>query len=241
MTKKTHTPGRYETVRVKTARKRSNSSVRWLNRQLNDPYVQDAKRMGYRSRACFKLIELDDRFKFLKPGTKVVDLGAAPGGWTQVVAERIRPLKNKKSAIVGIDLLEIEDIPGATLLQGDFLEEEHVEAVREALGGAADVVLSDMAAVTTGHSNTDHLRIMALAEAALMFAEEVLSQGGTFIAKVFEGGSDQQLLMALKKAFKTVKHVKPAASRKESSEMYVVATGFRGENMYSSKVGSDEA
>lgn len=241
MTKKTHTPGRYETVRVKTARKRSNSSARWLNRQLNDPYVQDAKRLGYRSRACFKLIELDDRFKFLKPGAKVVDLGAAPGGWTQVVAERIKPLKNKNSVIVGIDLLEIEEIPGATLLQGDFLEDEGVEAVRDALGGPADVVLSDMAAVTTGHSNTDHLRIMALAEAALMFAEEVLTQGGVFIAKVFEGGSDQQLLTALKKAFKTVKHVKPAASRKESAEMYVVAMGFRGNNMYSSEEESDEA
>lgn len=233
MTKKTHTPGRYQTVRVKTARRRSNSSARWLNRQLNDPYVQDAKRLGYRSRACFKLIELDDRFQFLKPGTKVVDLGAAPGGWTQVVVERIKPGKNKDSAIVGIDLLEIEDIPGATLLQGDFLEEENVEAVRQALNGSADVVLSDMAAVTTGHANTDHLRIMGLAEAALYFAEEVLTPGGTFIAKVFEGGSHQELLTSLKKSFKTIKHVKPAASRKESSEMYVVAMGFRGKNSFS--------
>lgn len=231
MKKKTHVPGRYETIQVKTARKRSNSSARWLQRQLNDPYVQDAKRLGYRSRACFKLMELDDKFHFLTPHTRVVDLGAAPGGWSQVALERINI--NARGIIVGIDLLEIEPLSGITFFQGDFLEEENVNKVREALGGGADVVMSDMAAPTTGHASTDHLRIMGLADAALDFAEEVLSPKGTFLAKVFEGGSHNELLTRLKLLFKTVKHVKPASSRKESSEMYVVALDFRGKNTYS--------
>lgn len=230
MTKKTHTPGRYEAVQVKTAKRRTSASTRWLKRQLNDPYVQDARRMGYRSRACFKLMELDDKFHFLKKNSRVVDLGAAPGGWSQVALERVNI--NEQGVIVAIDLLEMDPISGVSFFQGDFLLEENVIKVRDALGGGADVVMSDMAAATTGHALTDHLRIMNLADAALDFAEEVLVPGGTFLAKVFEGGSHQDLLMRLKTLFKTIKHVKPASSRKESSEMYVVALDFRGQNAY---------
>lgn len=221
--------GRDPKVRVKTARRRSSSSTRWLERQLNDPYVAEAKRRGYRSRAAFKLLQLDDRFGFLRPGARVVDLGAAPGGWTQVAIERIAPPgAGQAGRVVAIDILEMAPVSGVTVLQGDFLAEDAPERIREALGGRADVVLSDMAAPTTGHARTDHLRIMALAEAAYQFAAEVLAEGGTFVAKVFQGGAERELLTALKRDFAEVRHVKPAASRAESAEVYVVALGFRG-------------
>lgn len=213
--------------RVKTARRRTTSSTRWLQRQLNDPYVHEARKQGYRSRAAFKLKELDDRFHFLKLGQKVVDLGAAPGGWTQVAVERIKP-GTKGGAVVGMDILEWDPVPGAITLQGDFLAEDSPDRLKEALGGPADVVLSDMAAPTTGHPPTDHLRIIALVEVALDFALEILAPGGTFVAKVFQGGTEKTLLDMLKKNFTTVKHAKPPASRAESAETYVVATGFKG-------------
>jgi 23S rRNA (uridine2552-2'-O)-methyltransferase len=216
--------------RVKTAAKRKPSSTRWLQRQLNDPYVHEARRQGYRSRAAFKLRELDDRFHLLRPGLKVVDLGAAPGGWTQVAVERVRPDGSKNGAVVGIDILEWDAIPGATVLTGDFLAEDSPDRLRAALGGQADIVLSDMAAPTTGHASTDHLRIIALVEAALDFAMTVLAPGGTFVAKVFQGGTEKTLLDRMKRSFATVRHAKPPASRAESAETYVVATGFRGEN-----------
>ena len=222
--------GRAVTERVKTARGRKLSSTRWLQRQLNDPYVQEAQRLGYRSRAAFKLAELDDRFHFLKPGARVVDLGAAPGGWTQVALERVAPNQKKGSDavhVVALDILEMEPIPGATVLHCDFLDDDAPDRLKEALGGRADVVLSDMAAPTTGHAATDHMRIMGLAEIAYAFAAEVLAPGGTFIAKVFQGGTEQDLLTTLKHDFKTVKHAKPPASRKDSAEIYVIAQGFR--------------
>jgi 23S rRNA (uridine2552-2'-O)-methyltransferase len=215
-------------VRVKTAKKRSTSSARWLERQLNDPYVAEAKRRGYRSRAAFKLLQLDDRFRFLKPGARVVDLGAAPGGWTQVAVERVSPPGKQTGKVVAIDILEMAPLPGATVLTGDFLAADAPARIRAALDGPADVVLSDMAAPTTGHANTDHLRIMALAETAYAFAAEVLAPGGSFVAKVFQGGAERELLAALKRDFAEVKHVKPEASRAESAEVYVVALGFRG-------------
>lgn len=215
---------RRATVRVKTAKGRKLSSKRWLERQLNDPYVAEARRRGYRSRAAFKLREIDDRFRFLRPGGRVVDLGAAPGGWVQVARERVGP----GGVVVGIDLQEIEPVAGAELLWGDFLAEDAPERLRRALGGPADAVLSDMAAPATGHARTDHLRIMALAEAALDFALEVLAPGGAFVAKVLQGGSERALLETLRRNFAKVSHVKPPASRKESAELYVVATGFRG-------------
>ena len=214
-------------VRVKTARKRSHSSTQWLERQLNDPFVAEAKRLGYRSRAAFKLIQLDDKLHLLKPGARVVDLGAAPGGWTQVAVDRVKA-ETGRGEVVGIDLLEIDPIAGATLLQGDFLAEDAPDSLRRIMGGPADLVLSDMAASATGHSATDHLRVIALAEAAYYFAAEVLSEGGTFVAKVFQGGTEGELLTSLKRDFTTVRHVKPPASRAESAEVYVVATGFRG-------------
>ncbi len=217
-------------VRVKTAKKRTVSSARWLERQLNDPYVAAAKREGYRSRAAFKLIEIDDKLRVLRPGAVVVDLGAAPGGWCQVASVRVRsrpgdPGPNGK--VVGIDLTEVAPLPGAEVIQFDFLAEDAPEKLRELLGGPADVVLSDMAASSTGHKATDHLKIMALCEAALDFAIEVLKPGGAFIAKVLQGGSENQLMAAMRKHFAVVKHMKPPASRSDSSEMYVVATGFR--------------
>ncbi len=215
--------GRGLKVRVKTAKRRSNSSTRWLQRQLNDPYVAEAKKRGYLSRAAFKLAQLDDKYRFLKPGARVVDLGAAPGGWVQVVLERC----GKTARVVGIDLQEMEPIGEAVLLQGDFLAPEGPDRVRAALEGEADVVLSDMAAASTGHTQTDHLRVMGLAEAALEFAEEVLSPGGSFVAKVLQGGTERELLSRLKQRFAQVRHVKPAASRSDSAEMYLVATGFR--------------
>jgi len=224
---------RDKSVRVKTARGRKLSSTRWLQRQLNDPYVQEAHRKGYRSRAAFKLIELDDRFEFLKPGQKVVDLGHAPGGWTQVAAERIDAEKNPNGHVIGIDLQEVEEIPGATLLVGDFMDNDAPDRLKEVIGGPVDVVLSDMAASASGHPQTDHIRITALVEAAAYFAEEVLKPNGWFIAKVLAGGADADLLKQLKLKFQTVRHAKPPASRKDSSETYLVASGFRGKNTFS--------
>ncbi|HXP74615.1 MAG TPA: RlmE family RNA methyltransferase [Stellaceae bacterium] len=222
------TTGRAAAVRVKTARRRSASSTHWLERQLNDPYVAEARRLGYRSRAAFKLLELDDRFHFLKPGGRVVDLGAAPGGWTQVAVAGTRA-ETGKGRVVGIDVLAMDPVPGATLLHGDFLSEQAPGAIKAALGGPADVVLSDMAAPATGHAGTDHLRIIALAEAAYAFAKEVLAPGGSFIAKVFQGGTERSLLEVLRRDFESVRHAKPPASRAESAEVYVVALGFRGD------------
>ncbi len=214
-------------VRVKTAKGRKTSSTRWLERQLNDPYVAEATRLGYRSRAAFKLGELDDRFHFLGPGKRVVDLGAAPGGWSQVVVERLGG--GQGDQVIAVDLTEMDPIPGVTILLLDFLADEAPDEIKAVLGGEADVVLSDMASPATGHTGTDHLRIMALCEAAFEFARAVLAPGGSFIAKVLVGGTEQSLLATLKREFKTVKHVKPAASRAESAEIYVVALGFRGQ------------
>lgn len=219
-------------VRVKTARNRSTSSVRWLERQLNDPYVAAAKREGMRSRAAYKLIEIDDKYNFLKPGQRIVDLGAAPGGWSQVAAERVKAIDGqdgKRGQVVAIDYLDVEPLPGVELVKMDFTDEDAEERLKSLLrDGGADVVLSDMAAPTVGHARTDHLRIMGLAETAAYFACDVLSQGGTFLCKVFQGGAERELLDLLKKNFKTVRHVKPPASRKDSAELYVLATGFRG-------------
>ena len=219
--------GRPLAVRVRSARRRKPSSTEWLSRQLNDPYVADAHRLGYRSRAAFKLIQLDDRFHLLRPGLRVVDLGCAPGGWTQIAAVRVGADKGHGS-VVGIDLLPTDPVPGATLLAGDFRDPAIAGQIRAALGGPADVVLSDMAAPATGHAATDHLRIIALAEDAFALAMSVLRPGGAFVAKVFQGGTEGALLAQIKGAFMTVRHAKPAASRAESAETYVVATGFRG-------------
>ena len=210
--------------RVRTARSRTASSQRWLERQLNDPYVARAKREGYRSRAAYKLLELDERFHLLRPGARVVDLGAAPGGWSQVAVKRVGP----QGRVVGIDLLPIEPLAGAEFAVLDFLDPDAPERLVELLGGPADAVLSDMAANATGHKKTDHLRIMGLAEAAAEFARAVLAPGGAFLAKVLQGGSEGALLADLKRDFTSVRHVKPAASRADSSELYVLATGFRG-------------
>ena len=231
-TKKSSGRGARElTVRVKTAKGRKLSSTRWLQRQLNDPYVQAAKRDGYRGRAAYKLIEIDDRERFLVPGARVVDLGCAPGGWCQVAVQRVNALGEKsgkaRGTVLGVDIQEVEPLAGTTLMQLDFLEEDAEAKVREALGGPADVVLSDMAAASTGHRQTDHLKIMALAEAAADFAVDVLTPGGAYVAKVLQGGTETQLLARLKRHFRKVAHVKPPASRKDSAEMYVVATGFR--------------
>ena len=209
--------------RIRTAKGRRISSTRWLERQLNDPYVKRAKAEGYRSRAAYKLIELDERFGFLKGVKRVVDLGIAPGGWTQVVRR-----KAPQAAIVGIDLLPTDPIEGATILEMDFMDEAAPERLKAALAGPADLVLSDMAANTVGHPQTDHLRTMGLVEAALDFAAEVLQPGGAFVAKVLAGGADAGLVAELKRRFATVKHAKPPASRKGSSEWYVVAQGFKG-------------
>jgi 23S rRNA (uridine2552-2'-O)-methyltransferase len=213
-------------VRVKTAKQRKPSSTAWLARQLNDPYVAEAKRLGYRSRAAFKLIELDDRFRFLKRGARLVDLGAAPGGWTQIAATRTGAVEGR-GRLIATDILAMESVPGATFLQLDFLAPDAPEAIKAALGGLADVVLSDMAQPATGHAATDHLRIVALAEAAYEFAKEVLAPGGIFIAKVFQGGAEGELFGALKRDFANLRHAKPPASRAESAEVYVVAQGFR--------------
>lgn len=214
--------GRELGVRVKGKHKAS--SRQWLQRQLNDPYVAEARKLGYRSRAAFKLLQLDDKYRFLKPHSRIVDLGAAPGGWTQVAMERIGGGKGK---VIGIDLLPVDPIPGADILHLDFMSENAPEQLKALLKGQADVVLSDMAASSTGHAQTDHLKIMALAEAAYEFASEILAQGGTFIAKVLQGGATGALLHRLKADFAEVRHVKPPASRKDSAEIYVVALGFR--------------
>src|SRR5436190_13328735 len=211
-------------VRVKSARRRKASSTEWLNRQLNDPFVAEAQRLGYRSRAAFKLIQLDERFHLLAPGRRVVDLGCAPGGWTQIAAQRVGP----KGQVVGVDLNPTDPVPGATVLEGDFRDPAIADRISGALGGPADLVLSDMAAPATGHAATDHLRIVALAEDAFAFAETILAPRGAFIAKVFQGGAASDLLAQLKKTFDEVRHAKPPASRAESAETYVVATGFRG-------------
>jgi 23S rRNA (uridine2552-2'-O)-methyltransferase len=213
-------------VRVKKARGRSLSSKLWLERQLNDPYVARAKREGYRSRAAYKLIELDDKYHFLKPGMRVIDLGAAPGGWSQTAAARVKSGEGR-GRVIAIDILDLEPLAGVEFLQMDFLDPAAPEKIRAMLGGRADVVLSDMAANATGHRKTDHLRIMALVETAFAFAREVLDPGGSFLAKVLQGGTESGLLASLKRDFATVRHVKPAASRSDSAELYVLATGFR--------------
>ncbi len=218
--------GRSLKVRVATAARRSQSSTLWLERQLNDPYVHEARKLGLRSRAAFKLMQLDDRFHFLKPGHRIVDLGAAPGGWSQVAASRV--LAGGRGRVAAIDLLPMDPIPGVAFLHMDFLEPEAPDALKAALDGPADVVLSDMAAASTGHAQTDHLKIIALAEAALDFAVSVLAKEGTFVAKVLQGGATGELLQRLKRCFRQVKHVKPPASRTDSAEIYVLAQGFRG-------------
>jgi 23S rRNA (uridine2552-2'-O)-methyltransferase len=215
-------PSRALSVHVKSAKSRSPASARWLARQLNDPYVTAARQQGWRSRAAFKLLELDDKFRLVHKGARVLDLGAAPGGWTQVAVKR------GAASVLALDLLPIDPIQGATIIQGDFSDPAMPERLMAALGGAADLVLSDMAPNTTGHASTDHIRIVALAEMALDFAVQVLSPGGAFVAKVFQGGSEKQILDVLKRNFVDVRHAKPPSSRKESSELYVVATGFKG-------------
>ena len=219
--------GRELKTRVKTGKSRSLSSKLWLERQLNDPYVARAKREGYRARAVYKLSEIDDKAKFLKPGARVVDLGAAPGGWSQLAAQRVRAADGK-GRVVAIDLLDMDPVAGVDFMQIDFLDPAAPDILKEKLGGPADVVLSDMAANATGHRKTDHLKIVALVEAAAAFAAEVLKPGGTFLAKVIQGGTEGDLLAMLKRDFASVKHVKPAASRQDSAELYVLATGFRG-------------
>ncbi len=214
-------------VTVKSGGKRKLSSKLWLERQLNDPYVAQARREGYRSRAAYKLVEIDDKYHLLKPGMTVVDLGAAPGGWSQVAAKRVNALSGR-GKVVAIDLLEMPEIPGVTFAQLDFLAEDAPEKLIAMMGGRADAVLSDMAANTTGHRKTDQLRIVGLVETAAAFAAEVLNPGGTFVAKVFQSGADADLLAQLKRDFASVRHVKPAASRQDSSERYVLAMGFRG-------------
>ncbi|MBT3360943.1 MAG: RlmE family RNA methyltransferase [Rhodospirillales bacterium] len=221
----TRMSGRNLATRVRTARGRKTSSTRWLQRQLNDPYVAEAKKRGYRSRAAFKLLELDQKFHFLKPGMRIVDLGAAPGGWTQVAMERV----GNKGRVVALDINEMEPVTGAEVFHCDFLDDAAPGLITGALDGPADVVLSDMAAPITGHPKTDHLRLMGLLEVALDFAASVLVPGGVFVAKVFQGGSERDLLNRMKRDFATVRHAKPPSSRKESSETYVVAVGFRGQ------------
>ncbi len=219
-------------VRVKTAKGRKLSSTLWLERQLNDPYVQRAKKEGFRGRAAYKIMELDDKYGFLKPGARVVDLGCAPGGWCQVAVPRVNALGDRAGkpigTILGVDLQAVEPIAGCQLHQLDFLEDGAEEKVKEWLGGRADVVMSDMAAAASGHKGTDHLRIIALIEAALVFAFDVLDEGGTFVAKVLAGGAENEMQAQLKRAFTKVANVKPPASRADSSEKFVVAMGFRG-------------
>jgi len=221
--KKKSSSGRPLSVRLKSTRGLTLSSRRWLTRQLNDPYVQKAKVEGYRSRAAYKLIEIDDKFKILKPGAHVVDLGAAPGGWTQVAVERV----GATGFVVGIDLTPVEPIAGAHLICGDFTDLQVQDELKNTLKGSVQVVLSDMAASSTGHSQTDHLRIMALAEEAFFFAQGVLAVGGTFVAKVLRGGTEKELLTLLKRHFEKVAHFKPPSSRADSAEIYVIAIGFR--------------
>jgi 23S rRNA (uridine2552-2'-O)-methyltransferase len=231
MSKRRSAPGggnRQLHVRLKSARKHKPSSQRWLERQLNDPYVAAARRAGWRSRAAFKLVEIDDKHRFLKPGGRVVDLGAAPGGWSQIAAERVQSVTGN-GQVVAIDISEVEPLPGVEILHLDFMDEHAEDRLKSLMrDGGADVVLSDMAAPTIGHTRTDHLRIMGLAEAAAHFAVDVLSPGGTFLSKVLQGGTERDLLDLLKRNFATVRHVKPPASRADSAELYVLATGFRG-------------
>lgn len=220
-------------TRVRTAKGRRQSSTMWLQRQLNDPYVAAAQRDGYRSRAAYKLIELDDRFHLLSPGARVLDLGAAPGSWAQVAVQRINAdgasgKGKEQGSLVGIDLLEMVDVPGATLLTLDFLADDAAERIKAAFNGPVDVVLSDMAAAVTGHRPTDHLRTLSLCEDAFHFACTILKTGGSFVAKIFQGGTERELLEEMRRHFKSVRHAKPKASRQDSSEMYVVATGFKG-------------
>ncbi len=225
------TGGRGLHVRVKTARGRKLSSTRWLERQLNDPFVRAAREAGYRSRAAFKLVELDDRFHFLKPGGRVLDLGAAPGAWTQVALARVSPVGqgDKRGAVFAVDLEEMESLDGVTNLVLDVRDEDALEVLRSELGGSVDAVLSDMAAPTTGHTGTDHLRIMALCEAAHDLARHLLRPGGALVVKVLQGGAEAGLLAQMKKDFASVKHVKPKASRSDSAEIYAVAMGFRAD------------
>ena len=222
--------GRGEVLRerVKTSKRRTASSNRWLERQLNDPYVREAKAKGYRSRAAFKIVELDSKFRLFKKGARILDLGAAPGGWSQVAAKRVGSVEGK-GRVIAIDLLEMPEIVGVTFAQLDFLDADAPDKLIAMMNGRADVVLSDMAANTTGHRKTDQLRIVGLVETAAAFAADVLRPGGTFIAKVFQSGADADLLAQLKHDFATVRHVKPSASRQDSSERYVLATGFRGQ------------
>ena len=216
-------------VTVKSGGKRKLSSKLWLERQLNDPYVVQAKRDGFRSRAAYKLREIDDKQRFLKQGQVVVDLGAAPGGWSQIAAKRVGAMEGR-GKVIAIDLLEMPELPGVAFAQMDFLDDRAPEKLRAMIGGGADVVMSDMAANTTGHRKTDQLRIIGLVENAAAFACEILNPGGTFLAKVFQSGAEADLVAQIKRDFKTVKHVKPAASRQDSSERYVLALGFRGDN-----------
>ena len=222
-----HEGGRALKVRVKTAKKRTLASTLWLERQLNDPFVAQAKREGFRSRAAYKLIEIDDKYRLFKPGGRIVDLGAAPGGWAQVAAARVKS-REGRGRVIGVDLLEIEPIAGVEFRVMDFHDPQAPVALREWLDGSADGVMSDMAANATGHRKTDHLRIIGLAELAVAFACDVLAPGGFFLAKVFQGGSEGDLLARLKRDFASVRHLKPKASRADSAEMYVLATGFRG-------------
>ena len=224
--------GRDLKVRVKTRKSRSLSSKLWLERQLNDPYVARAKREGFRGRAAFKLMEIDDKQRLLKPGARVVDLGAAPGGWSQVAARRGGAAAGK-GKVVAVDVLAMAPIAGVEFIQRDFLDTRAPDEIKALLGGPAEVVLSDMAANATGHRKTDHLKIMALAEAAAEFAREVLAPGGAFLCKVLQGGTETALLAALKKDFAAVRHVKPSASRTDSAELYLLATGFRGQPEWS--------
>jgi 23S rRNA (uridine2552-2'-O)-methyltransferase len=214
-------------VRVKTAKRRTASSTRWLERQLNDPYVARAQSEGYRARSAYKLIEIDDRYRILAPGKRVIDLGAAPGGWSQVAVERVKSTA-ERPLVVAIDYLDMDPIPGVIILKQDFLDDTAPDALRSALGGPADVVMSDMAAPTTGHRKTDHLRTTHLCEVAADFAISVLKPGGDFVAKAFRGGTESELLALLKRNFASVHHVKPPASRHQSVELYLVAKGFRG-------------
>lgn len=221
-------------VKVKTARGRKTSSTRWLQRQLNDPYVKRAQAEGYRGRAAFKILELDDKYRFLVPGARIVDLGCAPGGWMQVAVKRVNALGEKQGkrigTVLGVDLQEVEPLAGAEIHQLDFLSDDADLLVKEWLGGEADVVMSDMAAASSGHKQTDHLRIIALCEAAAYFAFDVLAPGGTFVAKVLAGGAEGELMKTLKKNFKSVANIKPPSSRADSSEKFVVARGYKGQN-----------
>jgi 23S rRNA (uridine2552-2'-O)-methyltransferase len=224
---------RQKKIRVRGGKNRSVSSRQWLQRQLNDPYVARAKREGMRSRAAYKLMEIDDKARFLRKGARVVDLGAAPGGWSQVAAQRVGA--REQGRVIAIDILAMEPVPGVDFIELDFLDRTAPDKLKDMIGGPADVVLSDMAANATGHARTDHLRIMALVEAAAEFARELLVPGGTFLAKVLQGGTEAALLASLKRDYKSVKHVKPPASRTDSAELYLLATGFRGASAVASQ------